>query len=391
MGEYFIYYASINLVGAIIFGIMFAHDRFSIDRQEKQLKYDNVLIAFLGYFISDALWAGVDSGVFPVNDFTALSTNLLNFVFMTAIIYLWLRFVMAVEQIENRNSTVTRVIYSLPFVASAIFLIGTYLVSPRLLITENFKTTRLYDVFLVSVPYIYLIAVIIYAMKKAIQEKNSVMKRKHLYIGFFPIMVVAGGLMQMILMPALPIFCFSSTIFMLIFYIQSMESQISTDPLTALNNRGQLARYVAQNSNLRMEGRKTYVLMIDVNDFKKINDNYGHAEGDCALVIISEALRKTVKAFSIPIFLGRYGGDEFILIAHPVNKEEVESMVESIRENVRAKCEHDKKPYILSVGVGVDELLGEQDTFTKCMQRADSKLYLDKEYCKLNGKGTICK
>ena len=43
----------------------------------------------------------------------------------------------------------------------------------------------------------------------------------------------------------------------------------------------------------------------------------------------------------------------------------------------------------MSVGIGFDELLGEPDTFQKCLQRADSKLYLDKEYCKLNGKGTI--
>ncbi len=41
-------------------------------------------------------------------------------------------------------------------------------------------------------------------------------------------------------------------------------------------------------------------------------------------------------------------------------------------------------------GIGYDELLGEGDSFDKCLQRADSKLYLDKEYCKLNGKSTIC-
>ena len=206
MGDYFIYYASINIVGAIIFGIMFAHDRFRIDKQEKQLKYDNVLIAFMLYFISDSLWAGVDAAVFPVNEFTVLTTDFLDFINMTAIIYLWLRFVMAIEQVENRNSTAVRVLSSLPFVASVICLIITYVIAPRVLIDENFKTTRVYDVFLVCVPYIYIIAVIIYALKKAIKEKSAVQKRKHLYIGFFPIIVVAGGLMQMILMPELPIF-----------------------------------------------------------------------------------------------------------------------------------------------------------------------------------------
>jgi hypothetical protein len=60
MPEYFIYYASSNIVGIVIFGIMLAHDRFSIDRQEKQLKYDRTLIAFMLYFFSDTIWCAID-------------------------------------------------------------------------------------------------------------------------------------------------------------------------------------------------------------------------------------------------------------------------------------------------------------------------------------------
>ena len=58
MSDYFIYYASTNIVGAIIFGIMLIHDCLGVDRQEKQIKYDHSLIAFMLYFISDAIWAG---------------------------------------------------------------------------------------------------------------------------------------------------------------------------------------------------------------------------------------------------------------------------------------------------------------------------------------------
>lgn len=388
MTEYFIYYASINIVGAIIFGIMLMHDLSNIDKQEKQLKYDHVLLAFILYFISDSLWAGVDSKVFPVNEFTVVATAFSNFVVMTGIVYMWLRYVMAYEQIPNRNTWVSKITMFFPFFVSTIFLIITYIIAPRMLIDENLKNTKIFDVFMVSVPYIYIIAVIVYALKKAIHEENSMMKRKHLYIGFFPIMVVAGGLMQMILMPALPIFCFSSNIFMLIFYIHSMEDRISTDPLTMLNNRGQLAKYVSVSSNLRMEGRSTYCIMLDVNDFKFINDTYGHAEGDSALVIIAQALLKTIGNYNMPVFLGRYGGDEFVMIAHPLSEGEVQALVWDIRKNIEAKCEQEKKPYMLSVGVGVDKLEGEQDSFAKCIERADEKLYQNKEECKKKGQTT---
>ena len=87
MSDYFIYYASSNIVGAIIFGLMLIHDHKSLDRQEKQLKYDQALIAFLLYFISDAVWVAVDSGVIPANRISALATNLANFSIMTTIIY----------------------------------------------------------------------------------------------------------------------------------------------------------------------------------------------------------------------------------------------------------------------------------------------------------------
>ena len=382
MSEYFIYYSSINMVGVLIFGIMLSNDCLGVDRQEKQLKYDYTLIAFILYFISDAIWSGVDSGVFPVNYFSVMFTAISNFIIMTFITYTWLNYVMAVEQITNRNSRKVRVLLACPFVLSLIVLIVTYCVDPNLLIDEELKNTKMFDAFMVVIPYIYIIAVIVYTIKKARTEKNPIEKKKHIYIGLFPIMVVIGGLLQMVCMPSLPIFCFASTLLMLIFYIKSIDTQISKDPLTNLNNRGQLARYVAQGNNLIIDGRATFVVMMDVNDFKQVNDTYGHAEGDAALVIIAQALMHAVKSRTMPLFLGRYGGDEFVMIAHPVKEEELKELIEAVRENITARCVNEKKPYRLTVGVGYDELCGGQDTFQKCMKRADDNLYQDKERIK---------
>jgi diguanylate cyclase (GGDEF)-like protein len=213
-------------------------------------------------------------------------------------------------------------------------------------------------------------------------------KKKHLVIGFFPLMVLAGGSAQMLIMPSLPIFCFSSTVIMIIFYIQSMDSQISTDPLTKLNNRAQLKRYTSQNSNLRMEGKQDYVVMMDINDFKKINDRCGHAEGDKALVLISAALMDAVRSRSFPVFLGRYGGDEFIMIAHVSDEEELTEMIGNIRENVYGRCEKENKPYLISMGIGYDRFMGDKDSFLKCQQRADDNMYKNKRELKSSGSGT---
>ena len=389
MQDYFIYYASSNLVGLIIFGIMLAHDRLSVDRQEKQLKYDQTLVAFMLYFFSDSVWAAVDSGLIPKTLFSVSLLNFINFVLMTAITYSWLYFVMTVEHLEKRNRPVVKFAIAFPFIISTLILLIVFIGAPGSLVGENLTVTPVFDTIMAGVPSIYIVAVIVYAVKEARKEDDPIEKKKHIYVAFFPVMVVVGGMLQMLFMPTLPVFCYAGTIFMLIFHIKTTDDQISTDPLTKLNNRSQLIRYVAQESNMRMEGRSTYVIMMDINDFKKINDTLGHSEGDKALVLLAQSLVYSIRNCNMPMFLGRFGGDEFVLIAHPVQKEEVEKLVEEIRENVRAQCIKENKQFILSVGIGYDELLSIPDTFQKCMQRADSKLYLDKEYCKINGKSTI--
>ncbi|MBR4780067.1 MAG: GGDEF domain-containing protein [Lachnospiraceae bacterium] len=391
MQDYFIYYASANIIGTIIFGVMLAHDRFSVDRQEKQLKYDQTLVAFMLYFISDTIWAAVDSELINKTQLPVSITNYVNFILMTGITYSWLKYVMAVEKLEKRNRLAVKHGIVFPFAVSAIILLLLFIAAPHVLLEDSLSVTPVFDGFMIVTPSIYIVAVIMYALKEIKREDDPIERRKHFYIAFFPVMLVAGGLLQMIFMPTLPLFCYAGTIFMLIFHMKTTDDQISTDPLTKLNNRSQLIRYVAQESNMRIEGRATYVVMMDINDFKKINDNLGHAEGDTALVLFAKALVDTIKNCNMPMFLGRFGGDEFVLIAHPIKKEEIDALIEEIRSNVRKECLKEEKPYIISAGIGYDELLNPPDTFQKCMQRADSKLYLDKEYCKINGRSTVIK
>ncbi len=375
---YFIYYTEACLVCVIIFGIMLGWDLFSIDKQEKQIKYDRALIAFMLYFVSDAFWAAIIAGMLPRNRFLVVLTNFSNCVLMAAITYTWLRYVMAVEQIPKRDKPLTRFIILIPFLLSTLALIFTFLFAPDLLLSSDLELQPLYPVFLIAVPIINIVAVLGYEMKRAFTAESLIERRDHLLVGLFPLLVVFGGLVQELLMSETPIFCFSSTILMLIFYIASMKTQISTDPLTRLNNRGQLASYVAQKSNLYRENRLTIVIMFDINDFKLINDTYGHAEGDRALILVSNSLKEVTRNHSFPMFLARYGGDEFILVAHPTSESEIEAIICEIRERIEARCRMEGTPYTISIGAGYDILAGEMDTFQKCMQRADEKLYEDK-------------
>ena len=386
MSPYFLHYLESNAVCVVIFGIMLAHNLLKHDRQEKQIKYDLTLAAVMSYFITDTVWAAILSGVLPSNDALVCTVNFLDYLFMASITFSWLRYAMAVEQVKNRDAAKKVLTLLIPFIASTIALVVIFSIAPELLLTGENQTTLLFRAFLVTVPIIYIIASLFYSLRRVKDETNPDEKRKHVYIGCFPLIVIVGGLAQMLLLPDGALFCFCCTVFMLIFYIQAMEKQISVDPLTGLNNRGQLSRYVSQGTH---KDGTTYVLMIDINDFKRINDNLGHAEGDRAIVIVAEALKQIVDARTYPTFLGRYGGDEFILIAQNASAPEIDRMIGEIRSRIEEDCFRQQVAYVVSVGIGFDVIVGDADTYQKCIARADDNLYIDKKNCKLNGQTTL--
>jgi len=374
MASFAFYYIEANIVCILVFAIMLVHNRFSVDRQEKQIKFDRALAAFILYFLADCFWAAVQSEVIPKTRFSMTTVAFLLYLFMTLIIYFWLDYVMAFEQTPHRNRPINRFAVAFPFLVATLALILQLILAPRTLIDDNLNSTFAFTVYLVAVPYIYMAAILFYTIRQARSAENPGEKRKHLFVGFFPLLTVIGGMVEMFWLPQAPIFCFTSMLLMLVFYIQSIVSQISLDPLTGLNNRGQLEHYCSQRGNLYLPDRRTFAVMMDIDRFKSINDTYGHAEGDRALMMVSGALKKVLSNHSMPSFLCRYGGDEFLLILHPVLPEEVEELISEIREEL----DRQENTHHLKISAGYAELHGSGDTIQACIQRADKMLYLDK-------------
>ena len=367
------FYIEANVVCVIVFAIILGHNYFNIDRQEKQVKFDNVLISFILYFVADCVWAAIVDSLLPKGLIYVVS--FLIYVFMVATIYNWYAFVMAYEQVPGRDQPRRRILFLLPFLVFTVILVINFFVAPETLIDDSLEMMPLFNVYLSAVPDIYMIAILFYTITRARKEEKASERKKHLFIGFFPLMVTVGGLVQSVLLPYAPIYCFTCLILMLVFYIDSIEQRVSLDPLTGLNNRGQLMRYCSQRSNLYMENRLSVVIMMDIDRFKSINDTYGHAEGDKALTIVADALKKTVNRHSMPSFLCRYGGDEFILIIHPVQLEETGQLIDEIRGEIKRT----QGQYPVSVSAGYDTLSDVDDSVQDCIIRADKQLYEDKK------------
>ena len=110
----------------------------------------------------------------------------------------------------------------------------------------------------------------------------------------------------------LPFSCVLTAIVMLAIFIGRMRAQISIDALTQVNNRHNLMDFMTYK--LKNTAGDMCLMMIDIDDFKHINDTYGHLEGDRALKLVASALKRACGPFPKRPYIGRYGGDEFIVV-----------------------------------------------------------------------------
>ena len=375
--DYFVFYTEASLVCVIILTMILITDRMFHTKQEKQIWFSRAISAFILYFISDACWAAMLSGMFPKIRFFAVLFNYTNYILLSLMGYGLFAFIAVSGKMSFFNSIRNRRLCFIPVVVSVLFISIAYVTNPLFWINENNELNALYFPLMIAVPSLYLIAGFIISVAYALRSELREEKRRYLVIGSVPFGVMAFGMIQVVALNA-PTFCFGCTIMWLWFYIQNTKALISVDDLTHLNNRGQINRYLEQ---IRYsEDSRVIILMIDIDRFKGINDRYGHAEGDRALVIVSDALRQTCDQINASVFLGRYGGDEFtIIIQNPKDEDHTERLITLLRNNLAEKQQENSLPYELDVSIGYDEVTDGNDSVYACMTRADEKLYIDKQ------------
>lgn len=374
--DYFYFYTEANIVCILILLMILINDRIHSTAQEKQVWFNGAVTAFILYFAADIGWAAVIDGQLPRTRMLVMLFNLTNYILLSVTAYEWFMFMAASEKMPFRNDSKKRLLCLLPMVASILLIVIAYAAAPRFWISENGELNDWYYPLMIAAPAFYLLTAFAFSVNNAGKAESREDKKQCWLIGIFPLGVMAFGMIQVFSLNA-PMFCFGCTFMLLFFYIQNMQTLISVDALTRLNNRGQINRFMEQVHY--RENFTTYIMMIDIDRFKEINDTFGHAEGDRALILVSDVLKQTCDRFKAPVFLGRYGGDEFtVIIQNPEENETPEQAAVAIRSVLSDRQRENRLPYKLEVSVGYDALRDKSDTMQACMIRADENLYQEK-------------
>ncbi len=166
--------------------------------------------------------------------------------------------------------------------------------------------------------------------------------------------------------------------------IKELEELSQLDHLTRMANRA----YLDKELNVRMEelrrmGIPFGVLFIDIDHFKQVNDNFGHAVGDDLLKLVGNTLTANARPFDL---FGRWGGEEFIGLIRNINLNNLEFFANRLRKLINsAFLLHDGRPLHVTVSIGAT-IADAAEEIDSLLQRADTLLYQSKA----NGRNQVC-
>ena len=153
--------------------------------------------------------------------------------------------------------------------------------------------------------------------------------------------------------------------------LKKYEQLASVDSLTSVYNHGrietELNNAIAERSK---NDTRISLMMLDIDFFKKINDDFGHSAGDACLVSFTNVIKEGLAGRNA--VLGRWGGEEFAVVCYETSIEEATELAEQLRKKVEAH-EFDKTGH-LTCSIGITEVTAD-DEFEKAFGRMDSALY----------------
>jgi diguanylate cyclase len=158
--------------------------------------------------------------------------------------------------------------------------------------------------------------------------------------------------------------------------LTNASDMVRLDPLTgALNRKGMNEAFETEVARMLRHGSKLCLALLDIDNFKKLNDSLGHAAGDAALVHLAKVVQDAIRPEDT---LARYGGEEFVVILPDTALDDaVNAMVRVQRELTKRFFLHNNEKVLITFSCGVAQL-NEGEQAAAALERADGAMYLAK-------------
>ncbi|MCA3130569.1 MAG: diguanylate cyclase [Betaproteobacteria bacterium] len=162
-----------------------------------------------------------------------------------------------------------------------------------------------------------------------------------------------------------------------------VSEQVLEDQLTAtLNRRGMAQALSREMARVRRSGKPLSLIVLDLDNFKKLNDTLGHAAGDAALIHVADVMKQTVR---LTDSIARFGGEEFLIILPEATLGEGKALAERLQQQLASKqLTYGQGRLIVTFSAGVAQFVDGEDA-NALVQRADTAMY----QAKLQGKNRV--
>ncbi len=226
---------------------------------------------------------------------------------------------------------------------------------------------------LVAILYLYIVFCAVWCLTTVYKHRHQYKKEAFFPIWMYLTPIVAASVVQM-LWYGVSLAWVGTAIGLVALHMSLQNQQSYLDPLTGLHNRLYLEYgFLKMEKDLK---NSYYGIMLDINYFKLINDEFGHAEGDIALKELAEIIKISTKTDGVSF---RYAGDEFVILLKTSDEDKVVALEETLRCKINEFNESNKHNFNLYVAMGHDRFINGIDNEDSFMKKIDSAMYVNKK------------
>lgn len=287
----------------------------------------------------------VDGKLFPGARACVILSNAAIYLLNTLFVYLWLCYVDYKLFEDPMRVKKYYIIWAIPAMAACGMSLANLYTPVFFGVTQQNVYYRAPHYLLAyAITYSYLVL----GAALALRYRKRVEKYLFMPVMVFLLPVFVGSILQFIFY-GIALVWVSCALGLTSLYVSLQNEESYLDSLTNLYNRSYLFHYMDYLAKQAEKGRVCMGIMMDVNDFKDINDTYGHAEGDRVLRAVGKLLLRAVNHRGI---VARYGGDEFVILLVDTDEQTFQAVLSDIQAGVDRYNAISRLPVRLSMAVG---------------------------------------